>query len=188
MNNKMQKYMLKKDLPFAKAGEELYMVHNEETGHFKLYKDIEGISVGYLQEDYIDNFNEWFEKKLDLDECYYITDDGLIDFAVEEDHDINKQRMLVGNIFPTKEEAKKYLEYLKAKEIIKEDAKGFKPNWADEEQMKFSGYWKKLTAKLDYTWERTFKSSTIYFKSIEDIEESLKKHPKEWETYLTYEQ
>ena len=180
--------MLKKDLPFAKAGEELYMVHNEETGHFKLYKDTNGISVGYLQEDYIDNFDEWFEKKLDLDEYYYITDDGLIDFVVEEDHNITKLRMLVGNIFATQEEAKKHLAYLKAKEVIKEDAKGFKPNWADEEQMKFSGYWKKLTAKLDYTWERTFKSSTIYFKSREDIEESLKKHSGEWIIYLAYEQ
>ena len=32
------------------------------------------------------------------------------------------------------------------------------------------------------------KEPTIMFKSQNDIEESFKKHPEEWKTYLTYEQ
>ena len=163
-------------------------MHNEGTGHFKLYKDAEGISVGYLQEDYIDNFNEWFEKKLDLDEYYYITDDGLIDFAVEEDHDINKRRMLVGNIFATQEEAQEHLEYLEAKEIIRQDAKGFKPDWTDEDETKYYGYWGFKCEEPDCGKVHITKEANIYFKSSEDLKESFRKHPKEWRTYLTYEQ
>lgn len=42
----------------------------------------------------------------------------------------------VGNYFETRKEAEKYLEYLKAKEVIKQDTKGFKPNWGSEQQEK----------------------------------------------------
>lgn len=96
-------------------------------------------------------------------------------------------RKLIGNHFKTKEEAKKYLEYLKAKAIIKQDAKGFKPNWQDTDEDKWCGVWDIIHKEVSthITWYG--QEDTIYFKSKEDVEESFEKHPDEWKTYLTYE-
>lgn len=94
----------------------------------------------------------------------------------------------VGNYFETREEAEKYLAYLKAKAIIKEDTKGFKPDWENFNEEKYYGVWDFDRKKADYFSWGMYKGLDIYFKSKEDIKESFKKHPKEWETYLNYEQ
>ena len=60
---------------------------------------------------------------------------------VEEEPNLSRRRKAIGNIFETKEEAEKYLAYLKAKTIIKKDAKGFKPNWQDTDEDKWCGVW-----------------------------------------------
>lgn len=94
----------------------------------------------------------------------------------------------VGNCFETREEAEKYLEYLKAKAIIKQDTKGFTPDWHNVYELKFYGYYDTEDDALSEAWVHTVKRSIIYFKSVEDIKESFKNHPNEWKTYLTYEQ
>ena len=100
----------------------------------------------------------------------------------------------LGLLFKTKEEAEKYLEYLKAKAIIKQDTKGFKPNWNDTKQIKYScSYDKDRSTGHGCVKPVIEKTSTkmgalIYFKSEEDIKESLEKHPEEWRKYLFYEQ
>ena len=38
----------------------------------------------------------------------------------------------LGLLFKTEEETERHINYLKAKEIIKQDTKGFKPNWNNE--------------------------------------------------------
>lgn len=81
-----------------------------------------------------------------------------------------------------------------AKEVIRKDTKGFKPNWYDTEQIKYSCSYQEdrftgygcVKPVVDST--KTTMSSLMYFKSKEDIEESLEKHSKEWKTYLFYEQ
>lgn len=139
-------------------------------------------------EEFPNILKDWFEELLDLNEYFYITDDGKVDFVVEENHSLSRRRMAIGNIFKTEEEAEKYLEYLKAKAIIKQDAKGFKPNWSDDEQPKHYGHCHVESERLWRDIECTEKRSTIYFKSVKDIEESLDNHPDEWKAYLTYEQ
>lgn len=101
----------------------------------------------------------------------------------------------LGLLFKTKEEAEKYLEYLKAKAIIRQDAKGFKPDWNDDGEIKYFGYlhFEKIefgiVAKENkFGRERMNKTTTIYFQSEEDIKDSFEKHYEEWKTYLTYEQ
>ena len=91
-------------------------------------------------------------------------------------------------MFDTWLEADRKLAYLKAKAIIKQDTKGFKPDWAKFQEAKYCGVWNFDREKIEYFAWDVYKSSDIFFKSIEDIEESFKKHPKEWKTYLTYEQ
>lgn len=118
---------------------------------------------------------------------YYIDDMGYIQSAEAEGWELSyKLRKMISNYFKTELEAEAYIDYLLAREVIKEDAKGFKPNWKDYNQPKFSLFY------VDgyYSYKKSFilKASTIYFETEDDMDESLDKHRKEWKTYLTYKQ
>ena len=95
----------------------------------------------------------------------------------------------LGLLFDTEEEAEAYFEYLKAKAIIKQDTKGFKPNWDNGYSYVYFGNWDNENNQpfLDSSLAIP-KYTTIYFGNHKDLRESFKKHPKEWETYLKYEQ
>lgn len=93
----------------------------------------------------------------------------------------------IGNHFETTKETQECIAYLKARTIIKQDTKGFKPDWSNYEH-KFCGAWDLLGNRLFFHPIMTSKQSTIYFRTKEDIEESFAKHPDEWKTYLTYNQ
>lgn len=184
----MKRYKLLKDLPFAKAGEELYFKHDEETGYFTLYKDVNKMSAGDLHEGFIENFDEWFETQ-ELKKYYFIGSMGYIENTEYQGWELSaKLRKSIGNYFETEEEAEKYLEYLKAKEVIKQDAKGFKPDWKNPSQKRFFGYYNLIDKKLCYFNADENMESKIYFGSKEDIKESFEKHQEEWKVYLTYEQ
>lgn len=199
----MKRYKLLKDLPTFKAGEEFFISKSENliAGTPRNPKQITvetlyGIPkkidlMAYAQEtleEFPNILTDWFEEvEVTLSEYYYITDDGNVDFVVEEEPNLSRRRKAIGNIFETKEEAEKYLAYLKAKTIIKKDAKGFKPNWQDTDEDKWCGVWDIIHKEVSthITWYG--QEDTIYFKSKEDVEESLKQHSEEWKTYLTYE-
>lgn len=194
----MKKYKLLKDLPFAKAGDILSLERSQEYGYFKLCKDrsnprsielYEGIVEGF-----IDNFDEWFEE-IKEPKIYFT-----IDIYKSKFKEINtnyysgwsalevKNIKDLGLLFKTKEEIDKFIAYLKAKAIIKQDTKGFKPNWNNEGEKKFFGSWNFQRKEVYWDYEYINKYVEIYFKTNEDIEESFEKHPNEWKTYLTYEQ
>lgn len=176
----MKRYKLLKDMPFAQAGD---MVEMWSDGTMAF---VGNPNLPRFNKEDVRMFPLWFEEDEDY---FYITTDGSVWLCSKnKDKELDKNRKAIGNYFETIEEAEKYLEFLKAKTIIKQDTKGFEPNWTDEEQNKYSGCWKWLSTKLEHTWEKTYRSSTIYFKSEEDINESFKKHTKEWKIYLTYEQ
>lgn len=184
----MKRYKLLKDLPFAKAGDEFKEMHGD--GRVVLAPEEWDQHRHEIDINDIDNFDEWFEEIKELEQIYYVDSLGgyvseveLIGFPT-----LIANLKSIGNYFETKEEAEKYLEYLKAKEVIKKDTKGFKPDWSDEEQPKHYGYCNAESKRLWRDVEYTEKRSTIYFRSIKDIEESLENHPEEWKTYLTYEQ
>lgn len=117
-----------------------------------------------------------------------ITTDGHIESHDYDDLnlslDLEKE---IGNHFETTKETQECIAYLKARAIIKQDTKGFKPDWSNYEH-KFCGAWDLLSNRLFFHPIMTSKQSTIYFRTKEDIEESFKKHPDEWKTYLFYEQ
>ena len=195
----MKRYKLLKDLPFAKAG----TVFTRNT-----FKSKDGLSdydyletsilldgnkdetvFGIKRNYFVNNFDDWFEEVRTFGEYYYVIDVGHVGYLEDGNYRPNDTlgRMKIGNIFKTQEEAEKYLEYLKAKAIIKQDAKGFKPNWKNCEN-KYYGYWNSGKDSLGYLVSYITKYSDICFKTEEDIKESFKKHPDEWKTYLTYEQ
>lgn len=198
----MKYYKLLKDPPTFKAGEEFFISKsgNLIAGTPRNPKQITvetlyGIPkkidlMAYAQEtleEFPNILKDWFEELPDLNEYFYITDDGNVDFVVEEEPNLSRRRKAIGNIFETKEEAEAYLKYLKAKTIIKQDTKGFKPDWEYGVQKKYYGYWDFYHKKFGSSYTLFNKNSEIYFKSEEDIKESFKKHPKEWKAHLTYE-
>ena len=130
----------------------------------------------------MDEYDEGFE-------YFYITSDRFVDGVepYEKDEYLENRRKTFGNYFKTREEAGDCLAYLKARAIIKQDAKGFKPDWSNYDH-KFCGAWDLLRNRLFFHPIMTSKQSTIYFRTKEDIEESFKKHPEEWKTYLFYKQ
>ena len=176
----MKRYKLLKDLPFAKAGD---MVEMWSDG-----------TMAFAGEPNLPRFNKedvrmfplWFEE---VEDYFYITTDGSVWLCPKnKDKELDKNRKAIGNYFETIEEAEKYLEYLKAKEVIKQDTKGFKPDWDNPSQKRFFGYYNLIDKKLCYFNAGENMESKIYFGSKEDIKESFEKHPEEWKTYLTYEQ
>jgi hypothetical protein len=192
----MIKYRLKKNLPCAKAGEIFREDYDKNDDNIVyMYQESYGIKQHKICLEDIDNFDEWFEEDVKI----YFT----IDFFRKEIAKVSEKEIMgyaidnvksLGLLFKTKEEAEKYLKYLKAKAIIKQDTNGFKPNWNDTKQIKYScsydedrftgyGCVKPVIEKTS-----TKMGALIYFKSEEDIKKSLKKHPKEWNAYLTYEQ
>ena len=177
----MKQYRLLKDIPFAKAGDIVEM-WSDGTMAFAGEPNL----PRFNKED-IRMFPLWFEE---VEDYFYITTDGSVWLCPKnKDKELDKNRKAIGNYFETIEEAEKYLEYLKAKEVIKKDTKGFKPDWNNEDENRYRGCWdfKKGTTSWMYEYG-TFKEPLIFFKSVEDIKESLNNHPEEWKTYLTYEQ
>lgn len=194
----MKRYKLLKDLPFAKVGDILSLERSQEYGYFKLCKHrsnprsielYEGIVEGF-----IDNFDEWFEE-IKEPKIFFTIDIYKSKFKeINTDYYSGWSALEVKNIkdlgllFKTKEEIDKFIAYLKAKAIIKQDTKGFKPNWNNEGEKKFFGSWNFQRKEVYWNYEYINKYVEIYFKTNEDIEESFEKHSEEWKTYLTYEQ
>lgn len=193
----MKKFKLKKDLPFAKAGD---MVEMWSDG-----------TIAFISEPNLPRFNKkdvkmfplWFEEVEDVEmpDEFYIpavySDKRKIE-AIKVNDMVSSSSTLqtiflnnseIGLAFKSKEEAERYIEYLKAKAIIKKDTKGFKPSLDKyDKDIYYFGIW-------DCEEEKPFIDSyggvaveAVKFKTPEDIEESFKKHPKEWKTYLTYRQ
>ena len=197
----MKRYKLLKDLPFAKAGDEFGLYHGDDRSMILAPKEWDKHLYEIDISD-IENFDEWFEeiKEIEVPDEFYIpsvyADKRKIE-AIRANDKISSSFYLqtlflnyseIGLAFKTKEETERCIEYLKAKVIIKQDAKGFKPDWKDFEQPKFYAVWNFYSDTLEWINSPDIKSSTISFATKEDIEESFKKHPKEWKTYLTYEQ
>ena len=185
----MKRYELLKDLPFAKAG----AIFKEWTGERdgtpeKTLVNENNITTNLWVKD-MENFDEWFEEVKKLKKYYYIGSMGHVESAEYKGWELSvRLRKMMGNYFETYEETERHIDYLLAKEVIKEDAKGFEPDWNSLEQIHFYGFWDFQSKKPFYSSTFTRKEPTIYFETVEDIEESFKKHSKEWITYLTYEQ
>lgn len=175
-------YKLLKDLPFAKAGEIFESRILDDGKEYMFW--------GEIKTQNIKNFDEWFEEIEEPKEYFYITSDRFVDVVEphEKDEYLEQRRKAFGNYFEDRDEAGDCLSYLKARAIIKQDAKGFKPDWSDREQPKFFGYWDFILEEPNCGEDYRAKTPNVYFQSSKDIKESFEKHPKEWKTYLTYNQ
>ena len=181
----MKRYKLLKDLPFARAGEAFEVNLSSSSSYITLYSEEDDMVCEFIND--IETFSDWFKE---IKEYFtinpYMSKVLKIDGHSSSELKIKNIKSL-GLLFDTEEEAEKYLEYLKAKAIIKQDAKGFKPNWNNCEN-KYFGYWGFGDGSLNFLVSYVTKYPGMCFKTEEDIKESFKKHPDEWKTYLTYEQ
>ena len=120
---------------------------------------------------------------------YYINGVGGIQSAEAGGWELSvRLRKMMGNYFETELEAEAYIDYLLVREVIKEDTKGFEPNWQNAYEQKYYGEWNFNDRTPHIGLSTNFKKPQIYFKTVEDIQESFKKHSKEWKRYLTYKQ
>lgn len=187
-----KKYRLLKDLPFAKAGD--IFKGELEYGTTVLFpEDYENYKHKLSSDEFWD-FDEWFEEIKEPEQIYYVDNLGGYVSKIDENQFAIFPALIAnlkstGNYFETREEAEKHLAYLKAKAVIKQDTKGFKPDWDNEDENRYRGCWdlKKDTTIWMYEFG-AFKEPLIFFKSVKDVKESFEKHPNEWRTYLTYEQ
>ena len=187
----MKRYKLLKDLPFAKAGEFFSLGTGKRNEISELTIVGENHTATVIWKRDIEDFDEWFEEVEELKTFFLIN--NVLSEVVEHNIKYYKDWQIenlksVGNYFETREEAEKYLEYLKAKAIIKQDAKGFKPDWQNADEERYCGKWDFDDEIPHISILNIFKAPQIYFKSKKDIQESFKKHPEEWKAYLTYEQ
>lgn len=188
----MKKYKLLKDLPFAKAGD--IFKGELEYGETVLFPEEYEHYKHKLSSDEFWDFSEWFEE---IKEYYVINSvfGEVLKINSNDYSDLQIRTMReLGVLFDTWLEADEKLAYLKAKAVIKQDTKGFKPNWNETEQIKYSCFYDEdrftgnRCVKPVIEKTSTKMGALIYFKSEEDIKESLKKHPEEWRKYLFYEQ
>lgn len=176
----MTKYRLLKDLPFAKAGE-IFKSKILDDGEEYLF-------WGEVKTEKIENFDEWFEEIKEPEFFYYIDEKGLIiEMRTDYRHADIHLRKAIGNYFETEEEVKKHLERLKARAVIMEDAKEFKPDWNDKDEWKYYGVWNADIKRLDWLPSKVIKHDSIYFKTADDIRYSLEAHQEEWKIYLGIE-
>lgn len=93
----------------------------------------------------------------------------------------------IGNIFQTKQQAEKAADWLIAFKVLRDDTKGFKPDWGDSRQTKWTAEYNHETKKLNVYWACFVSGGVPYFKSEEDVRRSVEKHKKEWLTFLGVE-
>lgn len=166
----MKQYRLKKDLLSIKAGA-LFIV-NYETGYIELdennLNDERKIRanwrfpIGLIDKE---TFNDWFEE-------------------VEKTNDEvkNKTPQIFNRVGELNFNIKSYLEYLIARQTVIDSAKGFKPDWKDNEQVKYSVSYDYYKNKYFINEQGNYQDfGVIYFATEEDAEASLKNFPNEWE-------
>lgn len=199
----MKRFKLLKDLPYAKAGEifELSVGKRSTFSEEILTNEKNEDTVIWIKDIAPINFVKWFEKlpEVKLPERFFYISGGEINYIDKDYYFWDKKAekeyqqkidkcKSIGNYFETQEEALKYFEYLKAKTVIKEDAKGFEPDWNDKKQWKYRGEWEYLYNNFIPNSDWVARNTAIYFKSEEAIRDSYSEHPEEWKTYLTYEE
>lgn len=205
----MRKFQLLKDLPGIDAGtilveevtspeaSELFIGgYSKKRAGLLLYTDeaigetlsINGVDYAtadvenWLEEIKTEENKRW---RAEADETYYYVDnDTEVCLSFEDHHPIDDVRHRYGNYFRTEEEAKAYAEYLKALTVVRDDAKGFKPDWANNTQCKFYVYYSHRQKRLSFECLEENADNGVfglpYFAEPEDAVESIDKHEKEW--------
>lgn len=192
----MKRYKLKRDLPTFKAGDEFSYINgslieckpNGTTG-ICLY------SANTL-EKFPNILIDWFEEvkeptrwKPEMGQAYYyIRGDGSVyDDTWVNDCAVDNGRFEIGNIFQTREEAERVVEYLEALAIVRGDAtskftKGCR-NW----RVYYDSVFNYLAIESNFSDINNGIFGLPYFATEDDAQRSIKLHKKEWLTIFGVE-
>lgn len=203
----MKRYKLKKDLPTFKAGQVCWLgldgqllTRTEEGKIILVYNTIEMKKFPKILTEWFEEIPEETKTVYDLssgDECWavFTSDFGYVPKKIEFGKLAETLRQ-TGSLYLTREEAKQDIAWNMAREVLRRDTKGFKPDWTDDLQDRFCvsfylfcgnrtkchlGHLQVENAKWSITRE-------IYFASQADAEASIKAHEKEWKIYLGVEE
>lgn len=181
----MKHYKLLKDLPFAKAGEIFVKSSVEKDGKLEEVYELND-NFGYISANIV-GVDEWFEE---IEPNFWVINKhGRIlekYSGIFEKHNIDNLKS-IDNYFETEEQAKKHLKWLKARVVLLEDTKGFKPDWSYGEQEKYFVCYDYGVKRLDIDDYYFCKYGEFCFKTEEDAQKSIEKHEKEWKIYLGVE-
>ena len=192
----MKHYKLLKDLPTFKVGDEFKL---NEKGHLVFIKGTQEVEEGqtliaytsYTLEKFPNILKDWFEempeqyKRWRAKENgghYFVDDWGDVDYNYDAGFPPSTFRYNIGNYFKTEEEAEAYKEYLLAKQVLLDDAKGGK--WAKDGSNWHASY--DVIRWVSY-WSYNYNPGQIYFKDEESLAKSLKEHKDQWEIVRKYE-
>lgn len=126
----------------------------------------------------------------DRDKYYYINACGDVCGDIWESVKSDIGCFESGSAFWTEEEAEKELARRKAYVILKEDTKGFKPNWDDGREEKFTVYYSHQTGEKDFRVQIFWGIQHVpdlVFANLVDAKASIKAHEKEWKAWLGVE-
>lgn len=120
------------------------------------------------------------------DQYYTIDWSGIIRDFLWEDEEEDKNGFMSGNSFWTEEEAEKELARREAYVILREDTKGFKPNWGEPSTSKYTVYYDHQARSLSIDEYSCYQEAPngLIFATDEDARASIKAHEKEWKTWL----
>ena len=185
----MKRYRLLKDLPTFNKGDIFRL-----TEHGHLMSEEAGV-IAYA-EPTLEKFNilnsGWFEeipegKRWRAEEggqYWHVEDDGLVAGDHEDKVGTDDRRYELGNYFKTEEEAQKASDWLKAFAILRDDTKGFKPDWKNEKQKRWYVFYSLFNGEFYTEGYIDCHSSPIIFATKDDAEESIKAHEREWRTFF----
>lgn len=191
----MKRYKLTKDLPTFNKGDTFQL--DEDLGCLVREKD-RGVAYGpYALEKFNILDSGWFEEI--PEECerwrakkgkryWWVQNDGWVADDCEIRADVDDGRYELGNYFKTEEEAEKATNWLKTFAILRDDTKGFKPDWEDSNQNKWYVLYDHAGKELDYNYARVFQTEFLYFATREDAEASIKNHKQEWLAFIGVEE
>lgn len=203
----MKRFELLKELPGFPAGTVLCAKGNKGSAVQKLYTESGDILSGYELHDSLiyvgagvgaGPISNWLRELPDDehrrwrasrgDEYFYLISSGMVDSDKEFELLGDDLRYAMGNYFKTEEEAQAYADYLKALVVVREDAKGFVPDWKDEHQSKYYVCYlheREGLCLFDDVIRRHADNGVFglpYFETEEDARASIEKHEKEWKT------
>lgn len=186
----MKRYVLKKDLPTFRKGETFFLAGDllREIDSVLAYSDYELTRYPNILKDWFEELPEEYERwRAGVGEEYFYISEFCEIWHDEEGHSYgDSARFHIGNYFKTREEAQKALDWLKAFIILRDDTKGFKPDWKNETGKYLVAHDSRIKKLWVYSDSR-HQNGTIYFKSREDAEASIEKHERKWWTYFGVE-
>ena len=107
---------------------------------------------------------------------------------MEDGGAVDEKLHAIGNYFQTPEEAEKAVNWLKAFAVLRDDTKGFKPDWGDSEQDKWFVFYDHVSRCLWSDSSFTCQGKNLYFASEDEANDSIKNHKREWLTFFGVEE